>query len=79
MLGRTRPSRSNISPASSRSSSIRRARWPSVSALAGPHPAFFTRTGAGTLIAEGKEEREIDGERYVMERGLVADLSIVHA
>jgi 3-oxoacid CoA-transferase subunit A len=42
-------------------------------------PAFFTRTGAGTLIAEGKEEREINGERYVMERGLVADLSIVHA
>jgi 3-oxoacid CoA-transferase subunit A len=42
-------------------------------------PAFFTRTGAGTLIAEGKEEREFNGERYVMERGLVADLSIVHA
>ena len=42
-------------------------------------PAFFTRTGAGTLIAEGKEEREFDGHRYVMERGLVADLSIVHA
>ena len=42
-------------------------------------PAFFTRTGAGTLIAEGKEEREIDGQRYVMERGIVADLSIVHA
>src|SRR4030081_3468989 len=42
-------------------------------------PAFFTRTGAGTLIAEGKEEREIDGERYVLERGIVADLSIVHA
>jgi 3-oxoacid CoA-transferase subunit A len=42
-------------------------------------PAFFTRTGAGTLIAEGKEERVFDGERYVMERGLVADLSIVHA
>jgi 3-oxoacid CoA-transferase subunit A len=41
--------------------------------------AFFTRTGAGTVIAEGKEEREIDGERYVMERGIVADLSIVHA
>src|SRR5262249_17420126 len=41
--------------------------------------AFFTRTGAGTQIAEGKEQREIDGERYVMERGLVADLSIVHA
>jgi 3-oxoacid CoA-transferase subunit A len=42
-------------------------------------PAFFTKTGAGTLIAEGKDEREFDGERYVMERGLVADLSIVHA
>jgi 3-oxoacid CoA-transferase subunit A len=42
-------------------------------------PAFFTKTGAGTLIAEGKDEREFDGARYVMERGLVADLSIVHA
>src|SRR5919108_4529809 len=42
-------------------------------------PAFFTKTGAGTQIAEGKEEREFNGERYVMERGLVADLSIVHA
>ena len=42
-------------------------------------PAFFTRTGVGTEIAEGKEEREFDGERYVMERGLVADLAIVHA
>jgi 3-oxoacid CoA-transferase subunit A len=42
-------------------------------------PAFFTKTGAGTLIAKGKEEHEFDGERYVMERGLVADLSIVHA
>jgi 3-oxoacid CoA-transferase subunit A len=42
-------------------------------------PAFFTRTGAGTMIAEGKEEREIDGARYVLERGIIADLSIVHA
>jgi 3-oxoacid CoA-transferase subunit A len=42
-------------------------------------PAFFTKTGAGTLIAEGKEERDFDGHRYVMERGLFADLSIVHA
>src|SRR4051795_5653141 len=42
-------------------------------------PAFFTKTGVGTLIAEGKEVREFDGERYVMERGLFADLSIVHA
>src|SRR5262252_7908839 len=42
-------------------------------------PAFFTKTGAGTLVAEGKEIREFDGESYVMERGLVADLSIIHA
>jgi 3-oxoacid CoA-transferase subunit A len=42
-------------------------------------PAFFTRTGFGTVIADGKDVREFDGERYVMERGLVADLSIVHA
>jgi 3-oxoacid CoA-transferase subunit A len=42
-------------------------------------PAFFTRTGVGTAIAEGKDVREFDGEKYVMERGLVADLSIVHA
>ena len=42
-------------------------------------PAFFTKTGAGTMIAEGKEERQFDGQRYIMERGLVADLSIVHA
>ena len=42
-------------------------------------PAFFTKTGVGTIIAEGKDVREFDGERYVMERGLTADLSIVHA
>ncbi len=42
-------------------------------------PAFFTKTGVGTMIAEGKPVQEFDGERYVMERGLVADLSIVHA
>ena len=42
-------------------------------------PAFFTKTGVGTIIAEGKEVREFDGEHYVMERGLVADLSVVHA
>ncbi len=42
-------------------------------------PAFFTRTGVGTLIAEGKEVREFDGVQYVMERGLRADLAIIHA
>ena len=42
-------------------------------------PAFYTRTGVGTLIAEGKELRDFDGVTYVMERGLFADLAIVHA
>jgi 3-oxoacid CoA-transferase subunit A len=42
-------------------------------------PAFYTATGAGTKIAEGKEERIFGGKRYVMETGLVADLAIVHA
>jgi 3-oxoacid CoA-transferase subunit A len=41
--------------------------------------AFFTRTGVGTVIAEGKELRDFDGATHVMERGLVADVSIVHA
>ena len=39
-------------------------------------PAFFTRTGVGTLVAEGKEVREFDGETYVMERGLVAIIGL---
>ena len=42
-------------------------------------PAFFTKTGVGTLVAEGKEIRDFDGESYVMERGLFADLAIIHA
>ncbi len=42
-------------------------------------PAFFTKTGVGTLVAEGKETRVFDGETYVMERGLFADLALVHA
>jgi 3-oxoacid CoA-transferase subunit A len=42
-------------------------------------PAFYTRTGVGTLVAEGKEVREFDGDLYVMERGLFADLAIVKA
>jgi 3-oxoacid CoA-transferase subunit A len=42
-------------------------------------PAFFTATGYGTKIAEGKETREFEGKHYVMERGLFADLAIVHA
>ncbi len=42
-------------------------------------PGFYTKTGVGTLIAEGKETKVFDGEEYVMERGLFADLAIVHA
>jgi 3-oxoacid CoA-transferase subunit A len=42
-------------------------------------PAFFTKTGVGTIIAEGKEVRHFDGESFIMERGIVADLAIVHA
>ena len=42
-------------------------------------PAFYTKTGYGTLVAEGKEIKVFDGEHYVMERGLKADLSIIKA
>ncbi|CAH2600695.1 acetyl-CoA:acetoacetyl-CoA transferase subunit alpha [Rhodovastum atsumiense] len=42
-------------------------------------PAFYTPTGVGTQVAEGKEVREFDGRKYVMERGLFADLALVHA
>ena len=42
-------------------------------------PAFFTRTGVGTIVADGKETRDFDGETYVMERGLRGDLALVHA
>ncbi len=42
-------------------------------------PAFFTRTGVGTVVADGKEVREFDGEQYVMERSLIADVALVKA
>jgi 3-oxoacid CoA-transferase A subunit len=42
-------------------------------------PGFFTATGVGTLIAEGKEEKIFDGRRYVLERGIVTDFAIVKA
>jgi 3-oxoacid CoA-transferase subunit A len=42
-------------------------------------PAFFTKTGVGTMIGEGKEVRDFDGELYLMERAIAADLAIVHA
>jgi 3-oxoacid CoA-transferase subunit A len=42
-------------------------------------PAFFTKTGVGTAVAEGKPTQDFDGETYVMERGIMADLALVHA
>jgi 3-oxoacid CoA-transferase subunit A len=42
-------------------------------------PAFYTKTGVGTIVAEGKEIREFNGEQYVMETGLTADIAIVKA
>jgi 3-oxoacid CoA-transferase subunit A len=42
-------------------------------------PGFYTKTGVGTLVAEGKEHREFNGETYILETGLVADLSIIKA
>ncbi len=42
-------------------------------------PAFYTKTGYGTLVADGKETRSFGGENYVMETGLFADLAVVHA
>ncbi|MFJ1301324.1 succinyl-CoA--3-ketoacid-CoA transferase [Bordetella genomosp. 5] len=42
-------------------------------------PAFFTRTGVGTIVADGKEIREFDGQQYVMERSLAPDVSLVKA
>lgn len=42
-------------------------------------PGFYTKTGVGTVIAEGKEVKEFDGQEYIMERGIFADLSIVKA
>lgn len=42
-------------------------------------PAFFTRTGVGTIVADGKETREFDGDHYVMERSIVPDVSLVKA
>ena len=42
-------------------------------------PGFYTRSGVGTLVAEGKEQKDFDGKTYVLERGIVADLSLVKA
>ncbi len=42
-------------------------------------PGFYTRTGVGTMIAEGKEHKDFDGQTYILERGIVADVALVKA
>jgi 3-oxoacid CoA-transferase subunit A len=42
-------------------------------------PGFYTKTGVGTLVAEGKETKDFDGQEYILERGIFADLSLVKA
>jgi 3-oxoacid CoA-transferase subunit A len=42
-------------------------------------PGFYTRTGVGTLIAEGKDHRDFDGQTYILERGIKADIALVKA
>ena len=80
MSARTSCSSSNICPANWSSSSIRRARWPSASGQGGAGiPAFYTRTGVGTIVADGKPQEEFDGELYVRETWLRADLAIIKA
>ncbi len=54
--------------------------WPSGCAQAGAGiPGFYTRTGVGTLVAEGKEAKEFGGQEYILERGIFADLALVKA
>jgi len=84
MSARTRNSSANTCPASWSWSSIRKARWPSVAAercRAGGAgiPGFYTKTGVGTIIADGKEHKDFNGETYILETGLTADLAIVKA
>ena len=78
--GRTSCSPSSTCRASSTLSSCRRERWPSGCGQGGAGiPAFYTPTGVGTPIADGKPEAEFDGRRYLLERGIVADVALVRA
>ena len=80
MWARTSSSPSSTSPGCWRSSSPRRAPSPSASRAGGAGiPAFYTKTGVGTLVAEGKPLAEFDGETYVQERAIRADVALVHA
>ena len=78
MSARTRSSSGNIWPASSRSNSARRARSPSAAAPAAPaFPASTRRPASAPQVAEGKEIKNFDGEDYILERGIRADLAII--
>jgi len=66
-------------PAASSWNWCRKAIWPSASARQAPAGGFFTPTGYGTLLAEGKETREIDGRMHVLEKPLHADFALIRA
>jgi 3-oxoacid CoA-transferase subunit A len=80
MSAKTQRLRGSTWPENWRSNSTRNARWRNESAPGGAGiPAFFTAAGVGTQIAEGKPTQVFDGRTYVMERGLFADLAVIHA
>src|SRR5271170_6865348 len=59
---------------------VRRVRWPERMRAGGAGtPGFYTRTGVGTVVAEGKEHKQFDGETYILERGIRADVALVKA
>ena len=69
----------STAPGRSSWSSCRRGRWPNAFAPRGRGSGFFTPTGFGTTLADGKETRRIDGRDYVLEEGLTADFALVKA
>ncbi|ELT45097.1 CoA transferase subunit A [Arthrobacter nitrophenolicus] len=78
-VAKTSCSPSSTSPETSRWSSPRSTLAERLRAGGAGIPAFYTRTGVGTLVAEGKPHEVFDGETYVRERGIVADVALVHA
>ena len=80
MSGRTRNSSASFSQASSKWNSARKALLAERMRAGGASiPGFYTKTGVGTQVAEGKEVKTFDGEDYILERGIFADLAIVKA
>jgi acyl CoA:acetate/3-ketoacid CoA transferase alpha subunit len=80
MSARTRSSSGNIWPASLRLNSARKGTLAERMRAGGAGiPGFYTRTGVGTQVAEGKEVKNFDGQDYILERGIFADLAIVKA